>query len=337
MIKYFLIIITLFSSFINLSLYPLTEQNIYKILYQNSLIPHNTELRKRVLTTIYCDDCSYLPKVEHAGKTFYDEISGLEYQLMHNGLKIYKDCYYGSWMTTLIQLLHGHHEPQEEKMFHEVLKYLPHNPIMIELGSYWGYYSMWMKKNIPNAQVYLIEPDPKNIIIGQKNFELNKLSGIFEQGMIDSTSSDQQTFIDWGYNEHTVQAISIDDFAQKHNIQFIHLLHSDIQGAEILMLKGCHKLMSEKRIGYYFISTHRGTHKKCLQILQNYDLEILISITRKESFSADGLIVAKLPEIASPSDVEVTRRSKSFCQFLNGVIHGKDNTKNNSVDNHIEH
>ena len=44
------------------------------------------------------------------------------YQLMHNGIKIIQDCYYGSWITTLIEILKGHHEPQEEKVFYEILK-----------------------------------------------------------------------------------------------------------------------------------------------------------------------------------------------------------------------
>lgn len=300
-----------------------SDPNIHKLAYLNSLIPLHTELRGRVLTTIYCDDCDYLPKVEHAGAILFDETFNTEYQLMHNGLKIGKDCYYGTWMTTLIKLLNGHHEPQEEKLFHEVLKCLPSNPVMLELGSYWGYYSMWLKKEIPNAVTYLIEPDPKNISIGQNNFNLNNLSGIFEHAMIDSKSSDAQTFIDWDYNKHTIKAVSVDDFATLHNIKFIDILHSDIQGAEIAMLEGCCKLMSEKRIGYYFISTHRGAHKKCLNILKNYNLEILVSITRKESFSADGLIVAKLPQIKSPSNIQISRRTKEFQTSLHGILNDK--------------
>ncbi len=42
-------------------------QDVYKILYKNSLVPEHTALRKRVVTTISCDDCNMLPKVENAG------------------------------------------------------------------------------------------------------------------------------------------------------------------------------------------------------------------------------------------------------------------------------
>lgn len=293
--------------------------NIYKVLYKNSLIPHSTELRKRVLTTICCDDCADLPKVENAGKTFQISVKE-EYQLMHNGIKVLKDCYYGSWMTTLIQVLQGHHEPQEEKAFYEVLKYLPSNAVMIELGCYWGFYSMWFQKEIVGAQNFLIEPDPKNIEIGKRNFALNHMRGNFTYAMIAEKSAHEAIFVDWDYNKHIIPAICIDDFAREQNIEFIHILHSDIQGTELDMLKGCSNLIAQRRIGYFFISTHRGVHETCLTLLKDAGLEILVSITRDESFSADGLIVAKLQEIPGPVHIDITKRSNRFCMLIDEVV-----------------
>lgn len=191
---------------------------------------------------------------------------------------------------------------------------------MLELGGYWGYYSLWFKKHFPNSNVYLIEPDPKNILVGKKNFELNNMEAHFAEFMIDSQSANNQCFIDWDYNKHNVKATNIDDFAESHNLPFIHILHSDIQGAEVAMLQGCQRLMSEKRIGYYFISTHRGVHEKCLEILKQYNLDIVVSITREESFSADGLIVAKLSELPMPADINVSRRTDDFCNLVKKIV-----------------
>ena len=42
----------------------------------------------------------------------------------------------------------GVHEPQEEKAFLEVLNYVEKGSTMIELGSYWGFYSLWFNKKI---------------------------------------------------------------------------------------------------------------------------------------------------------------------------------------------
>lgn len=41
---------------------------------------------------------------------------------MHNGVKVIAGGYYGSWMTEIIRLLQGHHEPQEERVFYENIK-----------------------------------------------------------------------------------------------------------------------------------------------------------------------------------------------------------------------
>lgn len=295
--------------------------NIHKILFYNSIIPLSVDLRKRILTTVCCDDCSDLPKVEHAGKVLNTGEDA--YQLMHNGIKILKDCYYDHWMTVLIELLKGHHEPQEEKAFHEVLNYIPSGAVMIELGSYWGYYSMWFQQQIPNAKNYLIEPDPKNLAVGKKNFNLNSAKGNFTHAMVGSYSAENEIFIDWNYNKHAVKQISIDDFAVEHALDFIYVLHSDIQGAEVGMLKGCKKLIAQNRIGYFFISTHRGTHKQCLQILEESNLEILLSINRKESFSADGLIIAKLPSVKGPDNIVVSRRSMQICNVIDWILDDK--------------
>lgn len=296
-------------------------QSLYKMLYYNSLIPADTALRSRVLTTVCCDDCSFFPRVQSAGNIVMGD-DGSSYQIMHNGIKIGKDCYYGSWMTTIIELLKGHHEPQEEKAFHEVLNFMPQNAVMLELGSYWGYYSMWFQQKVSGAKNFLIEPDPKNLLVGQKNFALNGMNGYFTQAMIGPVSLESQVFTDWDHNTYNIKQLSVDDFAAQNAIDFIHILHSDIQGAELEMLKGCQRLIAEKRIGYFFISTHRGAHQNCLKLLEDANFTILLSITREESFSADGLIIAKLPEIGGPSLLDVSRRTLQFCNLIEEVVKG---------------
>lgn len=114
----------------------------------------NTYQLDRAIKTINGDDADYIPKVPRAGEIFFDE--NIRYQLMHNGIKIYLNGYYDAqWITDVIYGLKGHHEPQEEKCFYEVLKYMPNNAIMIELGSYWAYYSLWFALQIPGAKNYL--------------------------------------------------------------------------------------------------------------------------------------------------------------------------------------
>ena len=117
----------------------------------------DADLKRRILIAAGCDDCDYIPKVTGAGEVLTAD--GVRYQLMHNGVKVIEDGYCGQWMTELIRLLKGHHEPQEEKIFHEVLKHLGAGAAMMELGSYWCYYSLWFQQVIAGAASYLIEPD----------------------------------------------------------------------------------------------------------------------------------------------------------------------------------
>ncbi len=259
-------------------------------------------LLSRALFTIKADDTDYIPKVADAGKIF--EENKISYQLMHNGIKVLKDCYYGSWMSDIIYALKGHHEPQEEKVFYEVLKYIPTNSTMIELGSYWGYYSLWFSKNVKGAKQYLIEPDPHNMEIGKKNFELNNKKANFYLGYVKSNEKDKITF-------SAAKEIYIDSFLEEHNIEHLHILHSDIQGAECNMLMTCKNAMKNKIIDYFFISTHDGPriHDKCLQILRENDYIIISEHKIHESCSDDGLIVAKSPKVFGPKYIHIKKYS----------------------------
>lgn len=63
-----------------------------------------------------CRDCDDVPKVADAGEVL-ETPEGERIQIMHNGLRVVADGYYGQWMTDLIRLCRGHHETQEERIF----------------------------------------------------------------------------------------------------------------------------------------------------------------------------------------------------------------------------
>lgn len=296
-----------------------SDEQYTELIQFNSLIPKDIELRERILTGLCCKDSEMIPKCQNAGQIL--SIEEKNYQLMHNGIKIIPDSYYGKWMTLLIQLLKGHHEPQEEKAFYDVLPSMPAGAVMVELGSFWGYYSLWFQQAVPHAKTYLIEPDYKNLLIGKEHFLCNHCIGDFTHAMLGSYSKENNSFINWDYETVLVKQIAMDDFVKEKEISFIHLLHSDIQGAEINMLEGCKQLLQDKRIGYFFISTHRGTHEKCSEMLENAGYEILLSITRKESFSADGLIIAKSSAINGPILFNISRRTQEMEDFIHELAH----------------
>ncbi|MCL5875966.1 MAG: hypothetical protein M1114_05845 [Candidatus Dependentiae bacterium] len=253
---------------------------------------------KRAIRTILGNDCDYIPKVVGAGEIFYE--GTIPYQLMHNGVKIHLNCYYEcQWLTDVMYGLKGHHEPQEEKCFFEVLKYMPEGATMIELGAYWAYYSLWFNTHVKNAKNYLIEPDPKRLVTGEKNFELNNKIGSFKRGFV-GKMKDHEPNIDGA------EWISIDDFIEQNNIQHINILHADIQGAETEMLETTIKYLD--RIDYFFISTHGDTcHLPCLTFFKEHDYIILAEHNHYQSCSGDGLIVAKRKNAAGPDHIAIER------------------------------
>src|SRR5690606_38671805 len=95
---------------------------------------------KRVAETMESPDMSYFQLVPDAGVVRGNE------QVMHNGIRIVKGCYYRWRGTRMFEKTKGIHEPQEERVFAEVLPWVRPGGVMIELGAYWGFYSMWFAR-----------------------------------------------------------------------------------------------------------------------------------------------------------------------------------------------
>jgi hypothetical protein len=96
----------------------------------------------RAAMTVSRRDCDLIPRW---GSHF---IRRQARRILHNGVRIVAVGYYSDWMTGIIERLRGHHEPQEEVVFHEVLRHLPPMATMLELGSFKSYYSLWFKSQL---------------------------------------------------------------------------------------------------------------------------------------------------------------------------------------------
>jgi FkbM family methyltransferase len=249
--------------------------------------------RKRIEIACECRDCDSIAKVVEAGVIITPPAPDKPYQIMHNGLKVYTDSHYGDFNVEVIRRLRGHHEPQEEKVFHEVLKTIPANSVMIELGSFWAYYSLWFNREILHAVNYMIEPIQEVMERGKANFSLNNIHGDFSVLAIGKETKPNVPFQHWDGTCRNVGQICVDDFIASKNIPFVHILHADIQGSEYEMLKGAHNALTDHKIGRLFISTHSELlHQQCMRYLQHTDYKIIAEHTPAESYSEDGLIVA---------------------------------------------
>ena len=261
------------------------------------------------------DDCSYIPKVKEAGRIFNGSgksgVKSEPYQLMHNGVKIKLDSYYKNLNTEIIKYFKGHHEPQEEKVFHEILKSLPEEICMIEAGSYWGYYSMWAQKAKRSVRNILIEPVDEHMQIGKENFALNAMTAEFVRAYIGESSKKPHTKNLEGVTVKNLERISIDDVMKRYDVPFAHIIHADVQGAELELLKGAENTIRNSHVGYFFLSTHGDRlHALCRNFLEENNFLIVAEHTREESFSTDGLIVARAKSYYGVDQVNISKNPK---------------------------
>ncbi len=299
--------------------------NTFKTLEEFRFPNAEITIEQRIAMTCSCRDADKIPKSPHAGQTLQSE-DGRAIQIMHNGLKVLADGYYGAWMTDLIQRLHGHHEPQEEAVFHALTEQLPAHAAMLEVGSYWSYYSLWFMSQHPTERrAYAIEPDPEHLRVGVENSRLNDLPITFEQGFIAENEGETRPFLTEASGSLELPPISVTGLMERHAIEHIDLLLCDAQGGEIDLLKSLVPVVAQGRIGSIMISTHAHqitgdplTHQKCLAMVKGLGGDILLEHDVHESFSGDGLIVAhfgpKPPRLAE--DI-ISRNRYSQAYFRN--------------------
>jgi FkbM family methyltransferase len=224
----------------------------------------------RIKDVLSCPYNKGIPRVKDAGK-----IAG-DIQIMHNGLKVYIDSYYPELITPMLEQNRGVHEPEEEIHFLKIINLIhSKQPTIVELGCYWAFYSMWFLKKLSNSRAYLVEPDPEKLKCGQKNFEMNNFTG------------------DWTQAYVGAKYLNLDTFLLDKRINYVDILHVDIQGAEAEMLIGAKNHFTERKINYAFISTHsQKLHLECLDCLNRYNYYTVYSADFYQTRCCDGIIVA---------------------------------------------
>lgn len=246
------------------------------------------EIRNREV--LGCPDNDHIPRVADAGRI----VDGT--QTMHNGIRIRTGSYYGSEVTRMLEANRGVHEPQEERVFQEVLRHVRPDGVMMELGAYWGFYSMWFLSQGKGRRGILVEPEAANLKKGQENFALAHLRGEFIRAFAGAAPG----------MEHGMRTICVDELMEQHKIDRLDILHADIQGFESHMLDGAKKSFARKAIDYVFISTHGDErHAKCRDMLIAAGFVVLADADMQDTYSHDGLLVARRDDLAGLEPVKI--------------------------------
>ena len=259
------------------------------------LYPISDDWKERVNLAREAPDNAFIPRVPDAGRILRGK------QIMHNGLRINAGSYYGFEESILMHENRGVHEPQEERLFQEVLPHIEPGAVMIEMGAFWSFYSMWFNKTVCGARNYMLEPEGFNLESGRHNFRLNGMLGEFRHCGVGERS---------GIMPSGVPIICVDDFVRTEGIAHVHLLHADIQGQEVAMLRGATFLFTNQLVDWIFVSTHsENLHADCLALLDEYGCLVVAAVQPSESYSVDGIIVAKRRGIGGVERVGIALRN----------------------------
>lgn len=276
-------------------------------------VPMICTLEERTLIATRCRDADVLPKVANAGAVL-TEPDGTRVQIMHNGVKVLAGGYYGDWMQDLISRCRGHHEPQEELLFTEVLRHLPGEASMIELGGFWSFYSIWFLTQDRRRRSLVVEADPGHLEVGRTNARLNDCAPVFIPAYVGAHPAPPAPFPTEASGMVELPCVSVTSLLAEHGIARLDLLHCDAQGVEFTVVESCLELAAAGRLDWLVISTHTHhishdplTHQRCLAALRQAGASILAEHDVQESFSGDGLIVARFGPV--PGDWSAPRLS----------------------------
>jgi len=217
--------------------------------------------------------------------------------------------YYGEWMTEIIRRLHGHHEPQEELLFHHLLPHCRPGSRMVEIGAFWAYYTAWFLSVVPGSTAVCLEPDANHAACGQETLALNGLAATWvtaAAGRADAASIPLRRESDGC--AVSLPVYDLPSLLAEVGRGPIELLHIDAQGAELPFLESLAVLAVNGLVRFVVVSTHHvsitgspTTHEDCLRVIRRLGGTVLAEHTVEESFSGDGLIVASL----DPADATI--------------------------------
>ena len=255
-------------------------------------------LAERVAMTVGCRDCDVIPKVPNAGQ-IVETTAGLV-QVMHNGLQVVAGGYYGQWMSDIILGLRGHHEPQEELLFHHLLDHVEPKSTFVELGAFWAYYTNWFLARIPSATAVCVEPDLNHLAFGRANLRLNNNDAVFLNACVGGEAIGATRFnreSDDGVV--TIPCLDMGALLRTACCERIEVLHMDAQGAEHPFIVSMRNATAAGKLRFIVVSTHHEsisgvatTHLDCIAEIEAQGGAILAEHSVAESYSGDGLVIA---------------------------------------------
>ena len=145
---------------------------------------------------------------------------------------------------------HRTHEPVETEIFRKLVR---PGDVVLDVGANIGWYTTLAAKLVGNGKVFAFEPIDVIANELRQNVSLNKLDNVTveQMALTDSSGTGDIWLVDtnWGLSSlrrpnagpstsYSVGLKTLDDWAREKCIESIALIKCDIEGAEMLFLKG---------------------------------------------------------------------------------------------------
>jgi FkbM family methyltransferase len=190
----------------------------------------------------------------------------------------------------------GSYELNNQKILSQVLK---RGNIFFDIGANAGFYSLLAAEIVgPSGKVYAFEPLPENFNYLKKHIEINGYKNIFP---FQAAISDKSGFAFFKKEESAamghlgadsgdfkVETISIDDLVESGKLPIPNSLKIDVEGAEILVLKGAINIFKNHHPSIFLATHNKELHDDCINFLKNlgYNLK---SISNEDFAKADEI------------------------------------------------
>lgn len=173
-------------------------------------------------------------------------------------------------------------EAPEKILFQFAKPFFPVTPVIFDVGAHKGSYTEYVLSEMPDADCFLFEPNEHLCDFYLSKYKaFNTLVGatsgpkdFYEcEGKADELSSmyKRPVFDELQVSTGKVGCITIDEFCSDLSIERIDLLKIDVEGAELDVLNGAEKMLSDRKI-YFLQVEYGGTYPDAgitgLQVIQ---------------------------------------------------------------------
>jgi FkbM family methyltransferase len=164
----------------------------------------------------------------------------------------------------------GSYEPQETLLLPALLR---KGDTCVDVGAHWGYFSLIAAVRVgPAGRVLAVEADPRVFETLKRTLSLNP--GLNVEALLVAVAAKHGTVVLNGYDEcgdnwgissiaspqggatFEVRSEPLDDLLDRHRLSEVGLLKMDIEGAEVLALRGCERTLRERRIRNLLLELH---------------------------------------------------------------------------------